>query len=119
MEKMANLLLNQSPSNIFQIKQCCQFDFTKFFSRFNSRMNLEDMYNTLPRSLKTEVLVASKIIDDPEVLQARQELIKTKTPKELSVISGLDDFPLPTKIETLVRKNRRGSKASKEALSKR
>ena len=84
-------------------------------------MNLEDMYNTLPRSLKTEVFVASRVIEDPEQLRERQELIKTKTPKELSNITSLDEFPLPTRIETMVRKKKRGlkSSSSKETLGKR
>lgn len=85
------------------------------------KYNLEDMYNTLPKSLKTEVLVHSKVVEDPELLKERQELIKAKTPRELSVINGLEDFPLPTRIETMVRGNKRNLKSSgsKEQLGKR
>ena len=46
-------------------------------------------------------------MEDPEELALRKELIATKTPKELSAITSLDEFPLPTKIETLVRKKKR------------
>ncbi len=49
-----------------------------------SEYTLEDMYNTLPKSLKTEVHVKSRIIEDPELLAQRQEIIRSKTPKELS-----------------------------------
>ena len=84
-------------------------------------MNLEDMYNTLPRSLKTELLTSSRVMEDPEELALRKELIATKTPKELSAITSLDEFPLPTKIETLVRKKKRTLKStsSKESIGKR
>lgn len=78
------------------------------------------MYNTLPRSFKTEVLVSAKE-EDPELVRERQELIKAKTPKELSVIHGLDEFPLPERIETMVRPNKRAlkSSSSKDQLPKR
>ena len=67
-------------------------------------MTLDDMYSTLPKSLKCEVLVASKVIDDPVLLAQRQELVRSKSPRELSQINTLDEFPLPSKIETLIRK---------------
>ena len=75
-----------------------------------SKMTLEDMYETLPRSLKTEVLVKSRVMEDPEELERRKELIESKKPKELSKINGLNDFPIPTRIETLISKKGGGSK---------
>ena len=74
------------------------------------------MYASLPRSLKTEVLVTSRVMVDPEQLQARKELIEAKKPSELSRINGLNDFPIPTRIETLMRNKRR---PGSEDLNKR
>lgn len=72
---------------------------------FESRMTLEDMYNSLPKSLtKSEVLCSSRVIEDPDLIAQRQEMVRSKTPRELSQINALDDFPIPTKIETLIKK---------------
>ncbi|CAB4056705.1 unnamed protein product [Lepeophtheirus salmonis] len=56
----------------------------------------ENLYESLPNSLKTEVLVRSKIEEDPEVLKERQELVRSRTPAELSEIHGFDDIPIPS-----------------------
>merc|ERR1712020_544443 len=57
------------------------------------------LFNTLPRSLRQQNLVTSvREIDDPKVLQERQELIKNYTPSELAQIRGISDFPVPSKI---------------------
>ena len=68
------------------------------------KMTLEGMYETLPRSLKTEVLVKSRVMEDPEELERRKELIEAKKPSELSKINGFNDFPIPTRIESLMSK---------------
>lgn len=78
-------------------------------------MTFDDMYNTLPKSLKSEVLVSSRVIDDPELIAQRQEIVRSKTPRELSQINTLDDFPIPTRIENLVKK----SKNMSESMQKR
>merc|ERR1711872_168245 len=44
--------------------------------------------------------------EDPEILAKRQEIVAGKSVSELSKMSGIDDFPLPTRVETLVRKKR-------------
>ena len=48
----------------------------------------------------------TKVEADPEVLKARQDIVAGKSVSELSNIRGIDDFPLPTRIETMVRKKR-------------
>merc|ERR1719510_1163972 len=55
----------------------------------------ENLYATLPASLKTELMVQSKVLEDEEVIKLRQELVKSKSPAELSEIHGLDDIPVP------------------------
>ena len=63
--------------------------------------------------MKVQLLVKTKVEEDPEILQARQELTRTKTPNELGQIHGLDDFPLPQKIDTLMRPSKRNLKSTK------
>merc|ERR1712212_1051063 len=61
----------------------------------------------LPKSwLDTKLVCRTKVEEDPEVLAKRQEMVAGKSVSELSKMSGLDDFPLPTRVETLVRKKR-------------
>ena len=55
----------------------------------------ENLYATLPASLKTELMVQSKVLEDEEVIKLRQELVKSKSPAELSEIHGLDEIPVP------------------------
>ena len=64
--------------------------------------------------MKTQLLVKTKVEEDPEVLQARQEITRTKTPNELGQIHGLSEFPLPEKIDTLMRPSKRNLKSTKE-----
>ena len=67
----------------------------------------EKLYDTLPRSMKAEVLVRVRD-EDPEVQIERQELTRAKSPMELSQISSPADFPIPKNIENLMSKNKRG-----------
>ena len=52
-----------------------------------------DIYASLPRSLKKEVLVRSKIEEDENVLKERQAIVSTKTPAELSQIHSFLKIP--------------------------
>ena len=70
-------------------------------------------YDNVPEHMKVQLLVKTKVEEDPEILQARQELTRTKTPNELGQIHGLDDFPLPQKIDTLMRPSKRNLKSTK------
>merc|ERR1719173_235497 len=65
----------------------------------------ETIYDTLPRSLReTKLMVKSKFEEDEERLKERQELTRTKSPTELSQISSMSDFPIPTPVENLLKK---------------
>ena len=59
------------------------------------------MYDKVPESLKTQLLVKATV-EDPEVQKERADLIKTKTVKELSQVTSFSDFPVPENIEKLV-----------------
>jgi len=60
---------------------------------------MEDIYASLPRSLKKEVMVRSKVEEDEEELKRRQNLVETKTPAELSQIHSFSEVPLPRRVE--------------------
>merc|ERR1711962_1933314 len=68
----------------------------------------ETIYETLPRSMReTQLITNSKFEEDEERLKERQELTRTKSPTELSQISSVSDFPLPTPVENLLKKKRK------------
>merc|ERR1712184_92676 len=57
----------------------------------------ETIYETL-------LITNSKFEGDEERLKERQELTRTKRPTELSQISSMSDFPIPTTVENLLKK---------------
>ena len=59
------------------------------------------MYNTLPKSMKSQLLVKS-IVEDQEVSKTNAEAVKARSVHELSQIHGLDDIPLPAAIDSFV-----------------
>lgn len=59
-----------------------------------------NMYDTLPKSLKAEVMVRS-CTDDPEITRERRTLTQSKSVSELATIHGLGDLPIPANIERL------------------
>eukprot|EP00090_Calanus_glacialis_P017720 TRINITY_DN2752_c0_g1_i5.p1 TRINITY_DN2752_c0_g1~~TRINITY_DN2752_c0_g1_i5.p1 ORF type:complete len:1757 (-),score=501.37 TRINITY_DN2752_c0_g1_i5:475-5592(-) len=75
----------------------------------------------LPESWReTKLLVRTKVEEDETVLKSRQELVESKTPKELGQINGLSDLPVPTRIQTLMRSKKRVLKSTEEKeLSKK
>merc|ERR1719242_527166 len=72
-------------------------------SRTPSKMNVNDMYSTLPKSLTMELAVKTKI-NDPAVVEERRKLTAEHTPMELGNIGSLADFPIPTPISNLFNK---------------
>merc|ERR1711962_1138234 len=58
-----------------------------------------------PSWIETKI-ECSRIVEDPDVVKARQELVSGKSVSELGQIHGLDDFPVPDKIQSLLRKKR-------------
>ena len=74
-------------------------------SRPGSRGAPYDIYASLPRSLKKELLVRSKVEEDEEELKSRQNLVETKTPAELSQIHSLSEVPLPSRVEAWLHHN--------------
>lgn len=65
-----------------------------------SRGVKDDIYASLPRSLTEQLLVRTKVEEDPSVLAARQQLVESKSPAELSEIHNLAELPIPSRIES-------------------
>ena len=61
----------------------------------------DNIYATLPRSLKSELAVASKV-QDPELVQERREMIANKSVNELSQVTSLSDVPIPSPIQKMI-----------------
>ena len=64
-------------------------------------LSAKNLYDSLPRSLKTEVLVKTRV-EDPEVQRQRAALVSSKSVSELSQVMSPSDFPIPANIERLV-----------------
>jgi hypothetical protein len=62
-------------------------------------------YGTLPRSLKKEVLVSSKVKEDDEEVRRRMELAGARTPAELGQIHSFSEIPVPRMIENWLHSN--------------
>ena len=78
----------------------------------------EDIYESLPSSLKSELIVRSRNIVDDDELKQRQELIRSHTPSQLSEIHSLKDFPVPKFIEQHLHKNNDDKKVEEEGAAK-
>merc|ERR1712233_110882 len=67
---------------------------------FSSKGLQAEIYASLPRSLtEQQLLVRTKVEESAEILQARQALVESKSPLELSEIHSLAEMPIPSRIE--------------------
>ncbi len=73
------------------------------------------MYSNLPRSLKTECLVRTKVEEDEEVLKERQKVVESLKPADLSQFHSISDFPVPSALENIFRKPTAPPRKSKDA----
>ena len=63
------------------------------------------MYGTLPRSMReTKLLTNTREILDEDEVNRRKELILARSPTQLSEIHGLEDFPVPTRLQNLFQR---------------
>ena len=69
----------------------------------------ENLYASLPRSLKSELRVKS-CLEDPAVQLQHMELTQSKSVSELSQIKSIADFPVPDKIERLISRSATNTK---------
>ena len=74
-------------------------------SQASKKGGMNDIYASLPRSLKDQLIVRTKVEADGEVLAARQALVESKSPVELSEIHSLSELPIPSRIEAWINGN--------------
>lgn len=56
--------------------------------------------------MKEQQLLVKSKIQDPELVKERQELVRTKSPAELSQISSVADLPIPAPVENMLKRKR-------------
>lgn len=72
------------------------------------------LYGTLPRSMReTKLVTNTREMLDPKELEQRQTLIRSKSPTELAQIHGVEDIPVPTKIQNIFKSRSRSGSLSK------
>merc|ERR1719331_2573300 len=104
-EERRKLTVEHTPMELGNIGSLADFPVPTPISNLTTGTFLSSDF--LPQSwLDTKLVCRTKVEEDPEVLAKRQEMVAGKSVSELSKMSGLDDFPLPTRVETLVRKKR-------------
>merc|ERR1711887_81797 len=64
----------------------------------------QSMYSTLPRSLKQDLLVKSRI-EEPDILAERRAIVASKSVSELSQITSISDIPIPTTLSRVFHKS--------------
>ena len=73
------------------------------------------LYNTLPRSWRTQNLVTStREITDADELAKRKQLIESKSPVQLGNINSFSDIPVPSGIKRMVSPSERIIAAQKK-----
>merc|ERR1719208_190404 len=78
---------------------------------------MNDIYASLPRSLKDQLIVRTKVEENEEVLAQRQALVESKSPVELSEIHSLAELPIPSRIEAWLTGNSATSAVDGEEAS--
>ena len=78
-----------------------------------SKVNINDMYSTLPKSLKMELAVSVKVNKDPEEVEKRKKLCQERTPMELGNIGSLSELPIPAPIQNFFTKSEAADKPDK------
>ena len=69
----------------------------------------ENVYATLPKSLKSELLVKTVVEDRDKQIQ-NMALTQSKSVSELSRVKSLSDFPIPDQIEKLISRTATNNK---------
>ena len=64
----------------------------------------QSLYGSLPRSLKQDLLVKARL-EDPDVLAERRAVVASKSVSELSQITSISDFPIPSTLSKAFHKS--------------
>ena len=83
---------------------------TVFHFSLSSRVKLDDMYGNLPRALKSECLVRTKVEEDENVLAERRKIVESMSPAELGQLNSLSDIPMPSALEKIFKTSEKSAK---------
>ncbi len=97
----------QAPSSHKQQASSSRSRSPKDYSHLSPMSLHENIYSTLPRSMKSELLVTSKRQQNSQITVERRKLVQSKSVGELSQVKSLADLPIPTPIMTLWRQGNR------------
>merc|ERR1712180_264688 len=78
---------------------------SKTSTKASSKMNVNDMYSTLPKSLTMELAVTTKVNKNQEEASRRQKLTREKTPTELGNIGSISELPIPSALQNIFAKS--------------
>ena len=56
--------------------------------------------------MKEQQLLVKAKVEEPEKVRERQELVRTKSPAELSQITSVADLPIPAPVENMLKRKR-------------
>merc|ERR1711874_862491 len=117
----------KTPAELAQIKSLAQFPVPDNIKKFlTSEKKEEDTTKKEPKKRRrnlttgtfltadylpqswceTKLVCRTKVEEDPDVLKCHQELVAGKSVSELGQIHGFEDFPVPSRIQTLIKKKR-------------
>ena len=68
-------------------------------------LSVKSLNEMMPDSFKSQLLVKAKV-EKPEVQKERAELVSTKSVSELSQVTSLSEFPIPTTLERIISKSK-------------
>merc|ERR1711874_710447 len=88
-------------------------------SRTPSKMNVNDMYSTLPKSLTMELAVTTKVNKNQEEAYRRQQLTQEKTPTELGNIGSISELPIPSALQNIFAKSDAPEKPQRKSVQEK
>merc|ERR1711872_28878 len=92
---------------------------SKASTKASSKMNVNDMYSTLPKSLTMELAVTTKVNKDQEEASRRQKLTQEKTPTELGNIGSISELPIPSALQNIFAKSDAPEKPERKSVQEK
>ena len=93
----------------------CMYNCIRMKSQSTTSLS-QSLYGSLPRSLKQDLIVKSRV-EDPDVLAERRAVVASKSVSELSQITSISDFPVPKTLSRAFHKSMEMLASSKPAHS--
>merc|ERR1712202_13887 len=84
-----------------------------------SQMNVNDMYNTLPKCFTMELAVKTKVNKDQAEVERRKILTQEKTPTELGNIGSISELPIPSALQNIFAKSDAPEKPQRKSVQEK